>query len=62
MLVVLPYDTPPLPQLWCRALHMMTTYLMLTTYSWMLCEGAYLRVILVGRGAWVHLCLLKKLR
>ena len=35
-------------QTWCRLLHIVTTYLMLTTYSWMLCEGTYLKVILVG--------------
>ena len=34
-------------QTWCRLLHIVTTYLMLTTYSWMLCEGTYLKVILV---------------
>ena len=34
-------------QTWCKLLHIMTTYLMLTTYSWMLCEGTYLKVILV---------------
>ena len=34
-------------QIWCQALQSLTTYLMLTTYSWMLCEGAYLRFILV---------------
>ena len=33
--------------IWCRVLHVLTTYLMLTTYFWMLCEGAYLRMILV---------------
>jgi len=33
--------------IWCQALQSLTTYLMLTTYSWMLCEGAYLRFILV---------------
>ena len=34
-------------QIWCQALQSLTTYRMLTTYSWMLCEGAYLRFILV---------------
>ena len=34
-------------QVWCQALQSLTTYLMLTTYSWMLCEGAFLRFILV---------------
>ena len=32
---------------WCRILHVFTTYFMLTTYFWMLCEGAFLRMILV---------------
>ena len=33
--------------IWCRILHVLTTYFMLTTYFWMLCEGTYLRMILV---------------
>ena len=28
---------------WCRALHSLTTALMVSTYFWMLCEGTYLR-------------------
>ena len=40
--------SPTFLQVWCQALHSLTTYLMLTTYSWMLCEGAYLRFILVN--------------
>ena len=32
---------------WCRLLHIMTTYFMLTTYFWMLSQGIYLRMILV---------------
>ena len=36
-----------LNSLWCRCLHILTTYFMLTTYFWMLCEGTYLRMILV---------------
>ena len=27
---------------WCRVLHVVTTYFMLSTYSWMMCEGAFL--------------------
>ena len=34
-------------EVWCRALHVLTTYLMMTTYFWMLCEGTFLRMILV---------------
>ena len=34
--------------LWCRALHVITTYFTLTTYTWMLCEGAYIYTILVA--------------
>ena len=32
---------------WCRVLHVITTYFMLSTYFWMLCEGAFLRMIAV---------------
>ena len=32
---------------WCRVLHVVTTYFMVTTYFWMLCEGAFLRMISV---------------
>ena len=32
---------------WCRVLHVVTTYFMLSTYFWMLCEGAFLRMIAV---------------
>ena len=34
--------------IWCRGLHIMTTYFMMTTYFWMLCEGMFLRMILVN--------------
>lgn len=34
--------------LWCRILHVVTTYFTLTTYFWMLCEGAYLHLLLVN--------------
>ena len=33
---------------WCRGLHLVTTYLMMSTYSWMLCEATFLRMILVN--------------
>ena len=33
---------------WCRALHVLTTFLMMSTYSWMLCEATFLRMILVN--------------
>ena len=32
---------------WCRLLQIFTTYFMLTTYFWMLCEGTFLRMIAV---------------
>ena len=32
---------------WCRGLNILTTYFMMTTYCWMLAEGAFLRMILV---------------
>ena len=32
---------------WCRALHVLTTYFMMSTYAWMLCEGIFLRMFLV---------------
>lgn len=32
---------------WCRALHAATSYALLTTYSWALCEGLYLHAVLV---------------
>ena len=35
-------------ELWCRSLHVLMTYFMLTTYFWMLCEGAFLKLILVN--------------
>jgi calcitonin receptor-like len=33
---------------WCRILHVVTTYCTLTTYFWMLCEGTYLHLVLVN--------------
>ena len=33
---------------WCRALHCIKTYFMMTTYSWMLCEGSYLQLLLAN--------------
>ena len=32
---------------WCRILHSLTTYLLLSTYCWMLCEAVFLIMILV---------------
>ena len=33
--------------IWCRILHVITTYFTLTTYFWMLCEGTYLQLLLI---------------
>lgn len=33
---------------WCRVLHVLVQYFMITTYSWMLCEGAYLQLLLMN--------------
>ena len=33
--------------LWCQALHIFTTYFTVTTYFWMMCEGAYLQLLLL---------------
>ena len=33
--------------IWCRVLHVITTYFTLTTYFWMLSEGTYLQLLLV---------------
>ena len=32
---------------WCLIIHIATTYFTLTTYFWMLCEGAYLQLLLL---------------
>ena len=32
---------------WCFIIHVVTTYSTLTTYFWMLCEGAYLQLLLM---------------
>ncbi len=32
---------------WCRVLHVVVIYCTLSTYFWMLCEGAYLQLLLV---------------
>ena len=34
--------------LWCRIVQVITTYFTLSTYLWMLCEGAYLHLLLVA--------------
>ena len=33
--------------IWCQALHIVITYFTLSTYFWMLCEGAYLQLLLL---------------
>ena len=33
-------------EVWCRGLNVLTTYFMMTTYFWMLCEGVFLWVLL----------------
>ena len=35
-------------QPWCRALHVVKNYFMLTTYTWMLGEGSYLQLLLIN--------------
>lgn len=35
-------------KVWCRVLHVTKTYFMITTYSWMLCEGTYLQLLLMN--------------
>ena len=32
---------------WCYVLHVATIYTTIATYSWMLCEGAYLQLLLM---------------
>ena len=32
---------------WCRVLHVITTYFMISTYFWMMCEGAFLRMLAI---------------
>ena len=47
-------------QLGCRLLHIIKTYFMLSTYFWMLCEGAYLHLLLKytwGVKPWQMWCL-----
>ena len=38
---------PPPSLAWCISLHVATNYFTLTTYFWMLCEGAYLQLLLM---------------
>ncbi|XP_077299605.1 diuretic hormone 31 Receptor isoform X2 [Arctopsyche grandis] len=33
---------------WCKVLHVIIQYVLLTNYSWMLCEGLYLHTVLVS--------------
>ena len=35
-------------QVWCRGLHVVKNYFMLSTYTWMLGEGAYLQLLLMN--------------
>ena len=46
-MVLFKYDVWSQNEIWFRILHVLTTYFMLSTYFWMLCEGIYLRMILV---------------
>ena len=45
--VVLAQDVHLNNGFWCRLLHTINTYLMLSTYCWMLCEAVFLIMILV---------------
>ena len=48
-------------QLWCRVLEVTKTYFMISTYSWMLCEGTYLQLLLMntwGVKRWQLWCLI----
>eukprot|EP00095_Tigriopus_kingsejongensis_P006630 maker-scaffold1179_size56971-snap-gene-0.15 protein:Tk06630 transcript:maker-scaffold1179_size56971-snap-gene-0.15-mRNA-1 annotation:"calcitonin-like diuretic hormone receptor 2" len=36
--------------LWCRVLHVVMMYFTVSTYSWVLCEGLYLQLMLTTRG------------
>ncbi|XP_031351143.1 calcitonin gene-related peptide type 1 receptor-like isoform X2 [Photinus pyralis] len=35
-------------KIWCRVLHVVLYYFLLSNYSWMLCEGLYLHTVLVS--------------
>jgi hypothetical protein len=35
-------------QIWCRVLHVVKNYFMLSTYTWMLGEGSYLQLLLIN--------------
>lgn len=35
-------------QVWCRLLHVVLYYFLISNYSWMLCEGVYLHTVLVS--------------
>lgn len=47
-LVVSDPDTPTRSPVWCRALNAALKYVLLTNYTWMLCEGLYLHTVLVS--------------
>lgn len=34
--------------MWCRVLHVVKNYFMLSTYTWMLGEGTYLQLLLLN--------------
>ena len=40
-------NRPPPSLFWCILVHVATNYFTLTTYFWMLCEGAYLQLLLM---------------
>ena len=40
-------NRPPPGLAWCISVHVATNYFTLTTYFWMLCEGAYLQLLLM---------------
>ena len=49
-------------EVWCRILHVITTFFTLTTYFWMFCEGIYLQLLLdstlqVDQNWMILLCL-----
>ena len=45
--VLIEAERPPPSLGWCVSVHVGTTYSTLTTYFWMLCEGAYLQLLLM---------------
>lgn len=47
-LVVRSPDVTAHSPVWCRALNALLQYVLLTNYTWMLCEGLYLHTVLVS--------------